>query len=59
VSDQNRNDCVIIDASFHKAGETMRFLYGKSGTVNVQPAPDGFSLYVRLDLGPRQFVILQ
>lgn len=59
VSDQNRNDCVIIDASFHKAGETMRFLYGKSGTVNVQLAPDGFSLYVRLDLEPRQFVILQ
>ena len=59
VSDLNRNDCVIIDASFHKAGETMRFLYGKSGTVNVQLAPDGFSLYVRLDLGPRQFVILQ
>ena len=59
VSNQNRNDCVIIDASFHEEGETMRFLYGKSGTVNVQLAPDGFSLYVRLDLGPRQFVILQ
>jgi hypothetical protein len=59
VSDQNRNDCIIVDSSFHKAGEKMRFLYGKSGTVEIQPVPDGFSLFVQLNLGPRQFVILQ
>jgi hypothetical protein len=35
-----------------------RLLYGKSGSTTVQQAPDG-ALYVQLDLGPRQFVILQ
>jgi alpha-amylase len=58
VADQNRHDCVIVDASFHKKDEQMRFLYGKSGSTTVQQAPDG-TLYVQLDLGPRQFVILQ
>src|SRR5438552_8607163 len=58
VSDQNRNDRVLVDASIHKAGNTMSFLYGKSGSAAVKQAPDG-SLYVQLDLGPRQFVILQ
>jgi glycosidase len=58
VSDQNRSDCVIVDSSIHKAGDTMNFLYGKSGSATAQQAPDG-SLYVRLDLGLRQFVILQ
>ncbi len=58
VSDQPRNDCVIVDASFHKPGDRMNFLYGNSGGTTVQPAPDG-SLYVQLDLGPRQFVILE
>jgi hypothetical protein len=58
VSEQSRNDCVIVDASLHQAGEMMRFLYGKSGSAVVEQAPDG-SLYARLDLSPRQFVILQ
>jgi hypothetical protein len=58
VSDQNRNDYVIVDASLHTKGQTMHFLYGKAGTVTVQAAPDG-SHYVQLDLGPHQFVILQ
>jgi len=58
VSDQNRSDCVIVDASIHKAYDEMRFLYGKHDGVKVQQASDG-SLYVQLDLGPRQFVILQ
>jgi alpha-amylase len=58
VADQNRHDCIIVDASFHKKDEQMRFLYGKSGSTTIQQAPDG-TLYVQLDLGPRQFVILQ
>jgi alpha-amylase len=58
VAEQNRHDCVIIDASFHKKDEQMSFLYGKSGSTTVQQTPDG-ALYVQLDLGPRQFVILQ
>jgi alpha-amylase len=58
VADQDRHDCVIVDASFHKKDEQMHFLYGKSGSTTIQQAPDG-ALYVQLDLGPRQFVILQ
>ena len=57
VSGQSRRDSVIVDAALHKLGETMHFHYGKSGGATVQSAPDGV-LYVQLDLGPRQFVIL-
>lgn len=58
VSGQPRNDCVIVDASFHKECEQMSFLYGKSGSTPVKKAPSG-ALYVQLDLAPRQFVILE
>jgi alpha-amylase len=58
VSGQRRKDSIIVDASFHRAGDTMSFLYGKAGGVPVRKAPDG-SLCVQLDLDPRQFVILQ
>jgi glycosidase len=58
VSDQNRNDYIAVDASFHTAGDQMNFLYGKLGSTTMQQAPDG-SLCVRLDLAPHQFVILE
>jgi alpha-amylase len=58
VSDQGRNDCVIVDASLHRAGDTMHFLYGKAGNGQVEQSADG-SFYVQLDLAPRQFVILE
>ncbi|MBW4565657.1 MAG: hypothetical protein KME32_32165 [Mojavia pulchra JT2-VF2] len=58
VSNQNRNDFVIVDASIHKKGETMSFIYGKSGSVTVQEAPSG-ALYVQLNLRSHQFVILE
>jgi alpha-amylase len=58
VSHQARSDCVIVDAALHKPGDTMRFLYGKLGTTTVKQASNG-ALYVRLDLDPLQFVILQ
>lgn len=58
VSDQPRADSVIIDASLHDQGDKMTFLYGKGGNTSVEQAPDG-ARFVRLDLGPRQFVILQ
>jgi hypothetical protein len=58
VSSQARHDCVIVDASIHKAGDMMNFLYGNTGAGAVQAAPGG-ALYVRLDLGPHQFVILE
>ena len=56
-----RQDFVIIDGDLHKAGDSLRFLYGKAGTVSIQshPNPDIRSLFVQLELEPNQFVILQ
>lgn len=56
VSDQPRNDCVIVDSTFHGGG-TMKYLYGGTGTIPVQTAPDG-SRYVQLNLPGHGFVIL-
>ena len=58
VSDQPRADSVIIDASLHEQGDKMTFLYGKGDNTSVEQAPDG-ARFVRLELGPHQFVILQ
>jgi len=57
VSAQPRQDRVIIDSSMHNAGDQLAFLYGGRGNVNVERNPDG-GTFVRLDLSPRQFVIL-
>jgi len=56
VSDQPRNDCVIVDSTFHGTG-AMKCLYGGAGTLPVQAAPDG-SRYVQLNLPAHGFVIL-
>lgn len=58
VSNQNRSDCVIVDASIHQPGDKLQFLYGKNGTVTVQQSPSG-AAFVKLDLDSRQFVILK
>jgi alpha-amylase len=58
VSQQLRHDCIIIDAAHHQPGDTMSFLYGKSGKVAVKQAPSG-ALYIQLDLAPMQFCILE
>ncbi len=58
VSSQARNDCIIVDSSFHEAGTTMQYLYGSAGSVKVQPALSG-ARYVKLDLAPHQFVVLR
>jgi glycosidase len=58
VSSRPRSDCVIVDASFHAPGGAMKFLYGGNGGVTVQAASSG-ARYVRLDLQPYQFVVLQ
>ena len=58
MSDQSRNDCVLIDAAMHKVGAEMRFLYGKSGSTTIHQAPDG-AFYIQLDLSPHQFVVLE
>lgn len=56
VSGAARNDRVIVDATLHASG-SMRFLYGGSGAVPVQTAPDG-SHFVQLGLAGYGFAIL-
>jgi alpha-amylase len=59
VSAAPRQDCVVVDAGLHKAGDTMTYLYPEGkGDVTVEQAPGGAS-FVRLDLGGRQFAILE
>jgi len=58
VGGQPRNDGIIVDASFHKAGDTLRYLYGSSGGVPVERAPDG-SIFARVPLQSHQFVVLE
>ena len=58
VSTESRRDCVIIDGETHKSGGQMTYLYGKTGTVPIQKNVDD-TYYVHLELGPRQFVILE
>lgn len=58
VSGQPRADGIIVDASLHKPGDTLRYLYGNSGSVPVERAPDG-SRFVRVPLRPHQFTILE
>ncbi len=61
VSDQPRNDCVIVDADIHKQRKDMKYLYGKAGTEAVRSHldPNNPGRFVRLHLEPRQFVILE
>jgi alpha-amylase len=57
VAGQSRQDSVVVDSILHPAGSTLSYLYGGTGAVPVQSAPDG-TRFVRLDLAPHQFVIL-
>jgi glycosidase len=57
VSGERRQDCVVVDASLHKKGDAMTYLYGDLGSPTLDQADDG-TLYVRLPLEPHQFVIL-
>jgi len=57
VSDKKRQDCVVVDASLHRKGDSTSYLYGDTGTRTLEQADDG-TLYVRLPLEPQQFVIL-
>jgi glycosidase len=57
VSGSARSDSVVVDASLHADGSTMRFLYGGTGMVPVRTAPNG-TRFVKLDLKAREFVIL-
>jgi alpha-amylase len=57
VSGAARVDYVVVDATLHADGSTMRYLYGGTGTVTVRTASDG-TRNVQLPLAPYQFVIL-
>jgi len=58
VSNEARDDRVVVDSSLHAKGTTMRFLHGGAGTLTVQEAPSG-TRFVQLGLQPYHFVILQ
>jgi glycosidase len=58
VSENKRDDKVIVDASLHASGDLMNFLYGGVGNIEVQEASGG-EHFVQLSLEPFQFVILQ
>jgi glycosidase len=57
LSSQPRQDCVIVDASFHATGSTLGFRYGGAGSVVVQQAASG-ARFVQLDLPAYGFAIL-
>ena len=57
VAAEPRQDSVVVDASLHKPGDSLRYLYGNTGSVSVERAPDG-TMFVRLPLDSHQFVIL-
>jgi alpha-amylase len=56
VSSRPRQDCVVIDNTWHQPGDRLTFLYGQTGTIPVSCI--GVTNYVQLDLDPFQFVIL-
>jgi len=58
VSDQPRNDFIVVDASLHKVGDIKSFLFGGLASVPVQQSSDG-TTFVQLQLAPEQFVILK
>jgi len=58
ISDKTRNDCVVIDATLHHDGDTLRFIYGKTGTTVARTSPDG-TRFVQIQLAPHEFVILR
>lgn len=57
VSASPRSDRVVVDATLHPLGSSLRFLYGAPGTVAVQQAADG-TCFVQLNLSGHAFVIL-
>jgi hypothetical protein len=57
VSDQARNERVIVDATLHPEPSRLNILYGGAGVVPVQTAPSG-ARFVQLNLGPHHFIIL-
>lgn len=59
VSSEARSDGVIVDRSIQGSAAELRYIYGSHGTVPVEASADDRIRYVRLDLDPHQFVILE
>ena len=57
VSDQAREDRVVVDGILHPAPSIMTYLHGGPGDVPVGTAPDS-TRFVKLDLRPHEFVLL-
>ena len=59
VAAEDRHDRVVVDAELHPDKSKMQFLHPQDrGTVDVETAPNG-ARFVRLDLAPHEFVILE
>jgi glycosidase len=58
VSPNHHQDSIIVDATLHRPGEKMTFLYGGSGTVTVKQAAGG-GCCVELPLDGHKFAILK
>jgi hypothetical protein len=56
VSSRPRKDYVVIDNTYHQPGDSLTFLYGKTGTTPVNRI--GATVYVQLELDAHQWVIL-
>ena len=59
ISKDKRSDYMVVDASYHKEGDKLKFLYpGSLNDVSVNKSKNG-TCNVQLNLGPHQFVILE
>ena len=54
---ERRAECVIVDGTLNARGDRFRFRHGREGEVAVEEL-DG-ARFVRLDLAPAEFVILE
>ena len=52
ISDKPRNEFVVVDASIHKAGDTMNFLYPNQGTVTIQKKTGRRHAFCATEAGP-------
>jgi glycosidase len=58
VSNEAREDRVVVDGVLHPEPSRMTFLHGGPGDVPVEKASDG-TRFVKLPLGPHEFVVLK
>jgi alpha-amylase len=58
---ERRAECVIVDGTLNARGDRFRFRYGQAGEVEVEEGTGESTgaRFVRLDLAPMEFVILE